>query len=463
MITAVLEHAGDDVDDVRREVRRGDGDRGQLDLALAGPAPAAGRRHCRGARSWPRSPLPAARPRRRAAQPAPAGDAGAAAGGVHRGRRLSRLHAVDGAAVVHQLEAAADARLRRPRAVRAPVRQRRASWSRSQNIVDLRRRCSSLGCLVLGFLLAVFIDQRVRAEGVFRTIFLYPLRDVASSSPASSGSGSSTRRSASRSWCATAGFESFTFDWLVEPADGDLHAGDRRRLARPPGLVMAILLAGLRGVDADLWKAARVDGIPTWRVYLSIVLPLLGPMIVTATVLLAIAVVKALRPRRRHDPRRPGHRLRGAGQVRHGPPVRAQQYRARHGRRDHHAGHRDRRAGALALCPVRAGREAAARDERRQRADRRAAGRATLTCGPDRRLRLPGRRGAVLPAAALDHARDLAQDRWTRSGSATSSPGPSELTIEPWIDGLVRGLHRARLRRHQRRLLELGADPDPVA
>ena len=52
------------------------------------------------------------------------------------------------------------------------------------------------------------------------------------------------------------------------------------------GLVMAILLAGLRGIDADLWKAARVDGIPTWRVYLSIVLPLLGPMIVTVVVLL---------------------------------------------------------------------------------------------------------------------------------------------------------------------------------
>ena len=55
---------------------------------------------------------------------------------------------------------------------------------------------------------------------------------------------------------------------------------------------MAILRAGLRGVDADLWKAARVDGIPTWRVYLSIVLPLLRPTLITATVLLAIAVVK---------------------------------------------------------------------------------------------------------------------------------------------------------------------------
>ena len=47
-----------------------------------------------------------------------------------------------------------------------------------------------------------------------------------------------------------------------------------------------------RGVDEDIWKATRVDGIPTWRVYLSIVLPLLRPMLITATVLLAIAVVK---------------------------------------------------------------------------------------------------------------------------------------------------------------------------
>ena len=58
------------------------------------------------------------------------------------------------------------------------------------------------------------------------------------------------------------------------------------------GLVMAILLAGLRGIDEDIWKAARVDGIPAWRVYLSIVIPMLSSMFVTAIVLLAIAVVK---------------------------------------------------------------------------------------------------------------------------------------------------------------------------
>jgi glucose/mannose transport system permease protein len=58
------------------------------------------------------------------------------------------------------------------------------------------------------------------------------------------------------------------------------------------GLVMALMLAGLRGIDDSLWKAARIDGIPTWRVYVSIVLPMLGPSIGTALVLLSVGVVK---------------------------------------------------------------------------------------------------------------------------------------------------------------------------
>lgn len=147
-----------------------------------------------------------------------------------------------------------------------------------------------IGALVLGFLLAVFIDQQVRAEGVFRTIFLYPY---------------------AMSFIVTGliwqwflnptlglqklvrdlGFESFTFDWLVSQ-NMVIYTLVIAGLWQASGLVMAILLAGLRGIDADLWKAARIDGIPTWRVYVSIVLPLLGPMIVTASVLLAAAVAK---------------------------------------------------------------------------------------------------------------------------------------------------------------------------
>ena len=53
------------------------------------------------------------------------------------------------------------------------------------------------------------------------------------------------------------------------------------------GLVMVIMLAGLRGIDEDIWKAARIDGLPPWRVYLSIVIPMLGASFATASVLLA--------------------------------------------------------------------------------------------------------------------------------------------------------------------------------
>ena len=146
------------------------------------------------------------------------------------------------------------------------------------------------GCLVLGFLFAVFIDQRVRNEGVFRTIFLYPhaLSFIVTGlvwqwflNPTLG----------LQKLVRDFGFESFSFDWLVS-REMVVYTLVIAGIWQSAGLVMAILLAGLRGVDEDIWKATRVDGIPTWRVYLSIVLPLLRPMLITVTVLLAIAVVK---------------------------------------------------------------------------------------------------------------------------------------------------------------------------
>ncbi|WP_430511200.1 carbohydrate ABC transporter permease [Pannonibacter phragmitetus] len=146
------------------------------------------------------------------------------------------------------------------------------------------------GCLILGFLLAVFIDQNVRGESVFRTIFLYPYAM------------SFVVTGLAWQWFLNPtlglqqivrdfGFTSFQFDWLVNP-DMVIYTLVIAGLWHGAGLVMCIMLAGLRGIDADLWKAARIDGIPVWRTYLSVVLPLLGPMIVTAVVLLATGVVK---------------------------------------------------------------------------------------------------------------------------------------------------------------------------
>jgi len=147
-----------------------------------------------------------------------------------------------------------------------------------------------VGCLVLGFLLAVFIDQNVRFEDAFRTIFLYPfsmsfiVTGLAWQWFLNPGLG---LQKAIRDL----GFANFTFDWLVQQ-DYVIYTLVIAAIWQASGLVMAIFLAGLRGIDPELWNATRIEGIPAWRVYVSIVLPMLTPMLVTASVLLAVAVAK---------------------------------------------------------------------------------------------------------------------------------------------------------------------------
>ncbi|HEX2529595.1 MAG TPA: sugar ABC transporter permease [Geminicoccus sp.] len=146
------------------------------------------------------------------------------------------------------------------------------------------------GCLVLGFLLAVFIDQRVRAEGTFRTIFLFP-HAMSFVVTGLAWQWFLNPTLGLQKLVRDVGFESFTFDWIVNQ-QMVIYTLVIAGVWQASGLIMAILLAGLRGIDEDLWKASRIDGIPTWRVYLSVVIPLIGPMIVTATVLLSVQVVK---------------------------------------------------------------------------------------------------------------------------------------------------------------------------
>ena len=145
-------------------------------------------------------------------------------------------------------------------------------------------------CLVLGFLLAVAIDQRVRAEDGLRTIFLYP-HALSFIVTGLVWQWMMNPTLGIQESIQALGWASFRFDWVVR-RDMAIYAVVIAGVWQSAGLVMALMLAGLRGVDEELWKAARVDGIPAWRVYVSIVLPLLKPMIVTAVVLLSVAVVK---------------------------------------------------------------------------------------------------------------------------------------------------------------------------
>jgi len=88
-----------------------------------------------------------------------------------------------------------------------------------------------------------------------------------------------------------AGLTWFTFDWTTRP-ELAIYSVAFAGIWQSAGLVMVLMLAGLRGVDADLWRATRIEGIPISRTYVSIVLPQLGPSLATAVMLLTMGAVR---------------------------------------------------------------------------------------------------------------------------------------------------------------------------
>lgn len=144
--------------------------------------------------------------------------------------------------------------------------------------------------IVIGFLLAALMDQKIRFENAFRTIFLYPfaLSFIVSGlvwqwilNP-DFGVQSIVR---------SLGWETFTFNPLYNSEIviyGILIAG----LWQGTGLVMCLLLAGLRGIDEDIWKASRVDGIPMWKTYLFIIIPMMRPVFITTLVIITSGIVR---------------------------------------------------------------------------------------------------------------------------------------------------------------------------
>jgi glucose/mannose transport system permease protein len=146
-------------------------------------------------------------------------------------------------------------------------------------------------CLLLGLLLAILLDQNIRIEGAIRTIYLYPMAlsmivtGTAWKWILNPGLGI---ESTVRGW----GFESFNFNWLVDP-DKAIYAVVLAAIWQSSGFVMALFLAGLRSVDDEVIKAAQVDGIPTWRIYSAIIIPSMAPIFLSAFIVLAHLAIKS--------------------------------------------------------------------------------------------------------------------------------------------------------------------------
>jgi len=148
-----------------------------------------------------------------------------------------------------------------------------------------------VGCGVLGLVLAVLIDQKIRAEAAFRSIFLYPMAlsfivtGTAWKWLMDPGIG------LERSMHAL-GWSSFAFGW-VKDSDLAIYCVVIAAVWQTSGFVMALFLAGLRGVDTEVVNAARLDGARPWRIYQRVILPQLGASFISAFVILAHMAIKS--------------------------------------------------------------------------------------------------------------------------------------------------------------------------
>ncbi|MDP2119245.1 MAG: sugar ABC transporter permease [Hoeflea sp.] len=182
-----------------------------------------------------------------------------------------------------------------PRETFVGLEQYERLWSSNKWLISIENLfiygvLSLIFSLVIGFLLAALLDQKIRFENTFRTIFLYPFAL------------SFIVTGLVWQWILNPdfgiqkvvrnlGWENFTFDPLYNAEIviyGVLIAG----LWQGTGLVMCLMLAGLRGIDEDIWKASRVDGIPKWKTYLLIVIPMMRPVFITTLVIIASGIVK---------------------------------------------------------------------------------------------------------------------------------------------------------------------------
>lgn len=146
-------------------------------------------------------------------------------------------------------------------------------------------------CILLGLLLAILLDQRIRAEGFFRTVYLYPMAL------------SFIVTGAIWKWILNPnlglerlaqqiGLTGFRFRWLVDSKMA-IYTIVIAAVWQSTGFVMALFLAGLRGIDDSIIQAAQVDGAGLPRIYRSILVPMMRPVFLSSVIILSHIAIKS--------------------------------------------------------------------------------------------------------------------------------------------------------------------------
>lgn len=145
------------------------------------------------------------------------------------------------------------------------------------------------GCLVLGLLLAILLDQGLRGEAFFRSLFLFPMAisfivtGVVWRWLMNPAQGS--RMSGLNLLFDNLGLDFLINQWHTTPGWG-IAAIAIPAVWQMSGYTMALYLGGLRGISEEVREAARVDGATEWQLYTRIILPLLSPITLTAMIIL---------------------------------------------------------------------------------------------------------------------------------------------------------------------------------
>jgi len=146
-------------------------------------------------------------------------------------------------------------------------------------------------CIFIGVILSIFLDQKIRSEGFLKTIYLYPMA-LSFIVTGTAWKWILNPTMGIEKFVNQLGFESFQFDWLVTPGMS-IYTIVIAGVWQSSGFIMAIFLAGLRSIDDEVIKAAKVDGASTFSIYFKIVLPMMRPVFMSAIVILVHLSIKS--------------------------------------------------------------------------------------------------------------------------------------------------------------------------
>lgn len=165
-----------------------------------------------------------------------------------------------------------------------------AGWQISlTNLIVLA--LGSAMAIVFGFILAALIERERRGEDFFRTVFLYPLA-VSLIVTGVAWRWIFNPQYGIQHVLQSMGWETAAFNWLNDPSTA-MYAIIIASVWQSSGFYMALMLAGLKGINTEIWSAARLDGVGLFRVYFEIIIPMMKFTFLTCAILLSLGVIKA--------------------------------------------------------------------------------------------------------------------------------------------------------------------------